>query len=146
MPFSDGRPGWLALAMALAMALVLAIFPSSSSSSRRSNKKPAIHPFRITLCAIAAMAVADSLSLCPTSPARILVAGGGRHNSALMQELRQRCPVPVAPVESAGLNGDMLEAQAFAHLAVRVQRGLPTSASGTTGVSAAVGGGTISYP
>ncbi|MGL4278819.1 MAG: anhydro-N-acetylmuramic acid kinase, partial [Albidovulum sp.] len=38
------------------------------------------------------------------------------------------------------------EAQAFAHLAVRVARGLPTSCPGTTGVAAAVGGGRISRP
>ena len=52
----------------------------------------------------------------------------------------------VHPVETVGLNGDMLEAQAFAYLAVRVARGLPTSCPSTTGVSAAVGGGTISVP
>jgi anhydro-N-acetylmuramic acid kinase len=40
----------------------------------------------------------------------------------------------------------MLEAQAFAYLAVRVARGLPTSCEGTTGVRAAVSGGTISRP
>ncbi|MFN3647554.1 MAG: anhydro-N-acetylmuramic acid kinase, partial [Gemmobacter sp.] len=39
-----------------------------------------------------------------------------------------------------------LEAQAFAHLAVRVARGLPTSCPGTTGVPAAIGGGEISRP
>ena len=43
-----------------------------------------------------------------------------------------------------GLDGDVLEAQAFAYLAVRVLRGLPTSAPGTTGVAAAVGGGRVS--
>ena len=48
---------------------------------------------------------------------------------------------PVVAIEEAGLDGDMLEAQAFAYLAVRVARGLPTSAPGTTGVSACVGGG-----
>jgi anhydro-N-acetylmuramic acid kinase len=74
------------------------------------------------------------------------VCGGGRHNRALMQGLAARAPCPVAPVEAVGLNGDMLEAQAFAYLAVRVARGLPTSAPGTTGVAAAVGGGTVSRP
>ncbi len=46
---------------------------------------------------------------------------------------------PVEPVEAAGLDGDMLEAQAFAYLAVRVAKGWPTSCPGTTGVRAAVG-------
>jgi anhydro-N-acetylmuramic acid kinase len=45
-----------------------------------------------------------------------------------------------------GLNGDMLEAQAFAYLAARVLNGLPTSAPGTTGVAAPVGGGRKSLP
>ena len=37
----------------------------------------------------------------------------------------------------------VLEAQAFAYLAVRVLKGLPTSAPMTTGVPAAVGGGRV---
>jgi anhydro-N-acetylmuramic acid kinase len=52
----------------------------------------------------------------------------------------------VEPVEAEGLDGDMLEAQAFAYLAVRVLRGLPTSAPGTTGVRLPVSGGRISRP
>ena len=50
------------------------------------------------------------------------------------------------PVEAVGLDGDMLEAQAFAYLAVRVLRGLATSAPGTTGVRLPVSGGRISRP
>ena len=63
-----------------------------------------------------------------------------------MKMLEVSLDCPVQPVEDVGLNGDMLEAQAFAYLAVRVARGLPTSCPGTTGVSAAVGGGTLSLP
>jgi anhydro-N-acetylmuramic acid kinase len=40
----------------------------------------------------------------------------------------------------------MLEAQAFGFLAVRVMRGMATSAPGTTGVAAPVGGGQVSRP
>ncbi|MFT7047575.1 MAG: anhydro-N-acetylmuramic acid kinase, partial [Celeribacter sp.] len=40
----------------------------------------------------------------------------------------------------------MLEAQAFAYLAMRVKGGLPTSCPSTTGVAAAIGGGRISKP
>ncbi|WP_181181000.1 anhydro-N-acetylmuramic acid kinase, partial [Paracoccus sp. FO-3] len=50
------------------------------------------------------------------------------------------------PVEEAGLDGDMLEAQAFGWLAVRVLRGLPTSGPGTTGAPGPVCGGRISHP
>ena len=82
----------------------------------------------------------------PAPPTRWLVCGGGRHNMTMMRMLAGRLPAPVDPVEAVGLDGDMLEAQAFAYLAVRVLRGLPTSAPGTTGCSAPVCGGRISLP
>ena len=50
------------------------------------------------------------------------------------------------PVPWNAYGRDMIEAQAFAFLAVRVLRGRPTSCPGTTGVRAAVGGGTVSRP
>ncbi|EYD71746.1 anhydro-N-acetylmuramic acid kinase [Limimaricola hongkongensis] len=99
-----------------------------------------------TLTACAAASVAAGMELCPTPPARLLVTGGGRHNPVMMAMIAAGCDCPVAPVEDAGLDGDMMEAQAFAYLAVRVARGMPTSAPGSTGVRAAVGGGTLSRP
>jgi anhydro-N-acetylmuramic acid kinase len=99
-----------------------------------------------TLTAAAAAAVARGAEHFPAPVAQMLVCGGGRHNAALMGELTARLPCAVRPVEEVGLNGDMLEAQAFAYLAVRVMRGLPTSSPTTTGVPAAVGGGQVSRP
>ncbi|MBI1217500.1 MAG: anhydro-N-acetylmuramic acid kinase [Rhodobacteraceae bacterium] len=99
-----------------------------------------------TLTACVAAAVAAALEHLPQPPEGMLVAGGGRHNATLMKMLQARLPFPVLPVEDGGLDGDMLEAQAFGFLAVRVLRGLPTSCPGTTGVAAAVGGGRISRP
>lgn len=99
-----------------------------------------------TLARAAALAAARGAEHFPSPVTRLLVTGGGRHNAAIMAALADLLPCPVAPVETAGLNGDMLEAQAFAHLAVRVARGLPTSGPGTTGVAAQVGGGQISRP
>ncbi|MBK1636900.1 anhydro-N-acetylmuramic acid kinase [Rhodovulum adriaticum] len=99
-----------------------------------------------TLTAAAASAVARGLEHCPEPPERLLVTGGGRLNPLMMEMLIERAGVTAVQVEEVGLNGDMLEAQAFAFLAVRVARGLPTSCPGTTGVAAAVGGGEISRP
>ncbi|KIQ67792.1 putative molecular chaperone distantly [Wenxinia marina DSM 24838] len=99
-----------------------------------------------TLTACAAAGVMRAMEHCPAPPERLLVTGGGRHNPVLMAMIEAGVDCPVQPVEAAGLDGDMLEAQAFAYLAVRVARGLPTSAPGTTGVRAAVGGGTLSRP
>ncbi|MDF1728670.1 MAG: anhydro-N-acetylmuramic acid kinase [Sulfitobacter sp.] len=99
-----------------------------------------------TLTALCAASVAEGMDHCPEPPERLLVTGGGRHNPVLMQMLAAGLDCPVLPVEELGFDGDMLEAQAFAYLAVRVARGLPTSCPGTTGVRAAVGGGTVSWP
>lgn len=99
-----------------------------------------------TLAACAAAAVARGAEHFPAPPGRWLVSGAGRRNPALMTELSARLSAPVAPVEEAGLDGDMLEAQAIAHLAVRVLRAMPTTCPTTTGVAAAVGGGVISRP
>ena len=99
-----------------------------------------------TLTAMSAAAVLQAMEHCPTPPERVLVTGGGRHNPVLMEMMRAAMDCPVEPVEAVGLDGDMLEAQAFAHLAVRVMRGMPTSAPGTTGVRAGVSGGTLSRP
>ena len=97
-----------------------------------------------TLAAGTVSAIAVGIDHCPKPPSRVLVAGGGRKNPGLMEMLAGVLDCDVSSVEEVGLDGDMLEAQAFAYLAVRVKRGLSTSAPGTTGVAAPVGGGTLS--
>ncbi|WP_085308961.1 anhydro-N-acetylmuramic acid kinase [Planktotalea arctica] len=99
-----------------------------------------------TMTAMSAAAVMQGMQHCPIPPSRVLVCGGGRHNPVMMHMLREALDCAVEPVETVGLDGDMLEAQAFAYLAIRVARGLPTSCKATTGVGALVGGGNISYP
>ncbi|MAM60181.1 anhydro-N-acetylmuramic acid kinase [Maritimibacter sp. UBA3975] len=99
-----------------------------------------------TLTACVAASVAAGLEHCPAPPERLLVCGGGRLNPTMMEMLATRTGLPVVPVEEVGLDGDMLEAQAFAYLAVRVARGLATTCPTTTGVAANVGGGRVSEP
>ncbi|MEM8979376.1 MAG: anhydro-N-acetylmuramic acid kinase [Pseudomonadota bacterium] len=99
-----------------------------------------------TLVEAIAVTVSEGLKLCPALPEQILVTGGGRKNPAIMKALLSSLDGKISPVEEVGLNGDMLEAQAFAYLAMRVARGLPTSSPSTTGVAGLVGGGVVSYP
>ena len=82
----------------------------------------------------------------PAPPLRWLVTGGGRHNPAIMQALRDALEVPVDPVEALGWNGDALEAQCFGFLAARTQGGLPISFPGTTGVPRPMTGGQLIRP
>ncbi len=99
-----------------------------------------------TFAAIAAAAVTAGLDLCQMRPERLLVTGGGRRNPVMLRMLAERADLPVEPVEAVGLDGDMLEAQAFGFLAVRVLRGLALTAPGTTGVPAPCRGGRLARP
>jgi anhydro-N-acetylmuramic acid kinase len=96
-----------------------------------------------TLVAFTAEAVARAPL--PATPRRWLVCGGGRRNPTLMRALRRRLGA-VAPVESAGWDGDVLEAQCFGFLAVRVLRGQPLSYPGTTGAPHKLAGGRMIDP
>jgi anhydro-N-acetylmuramic acid kinase len=96
-----------------------------------------------TLVEMTAAAVAAALRHLPAPPREWLVCGGGRHNPALMEALARRLAVPVRPVEAVGWDGDALEAQAFAYLAVRSVIGLPLSLPTTTGVPRPTCGGRL---
>jgi anhydro-N-acetylmuramic acid kinase len=96
-----------------------------------------------TLAAFTAAAIAKAL---PGTPKRILICGGGRKNAAIMSRLQKSVACPVEPAEAAGWDGDALEAQCFAFLAVRSLYGLPLSLPATTGVPAPQTGGRLTSP
>jgi anhydro-N-acetylmuramic acid kinase len=98
-----------------------------------------------TLTAMTAAAAALASAHFPAPVTRWLVTGGGRRNPTLMAMLSARVGLPVAPVENVGWDGDALEAQAFAYLAVRAVEGLPLSLPSTTGARAPTPGGRL-YP
>ncbi|WP_114393620.1 anhydro-N-acetylmuramic acid kinase [Oleisolibacter albus] len=99
-----------------------------------------------TLTAFTAASVAAALPHLPQRPRRWLVTGGGRLNGTLMLLLARRLGAVVAPVEAVGWDGDALEAEAFAYLAVRSRLGLPLSLPGTTGVPQPLTGGRYAAP
>jgi anhydro-N-acetylmuramic acid kinase len=63
-----------------------------------------------------------------------------------MRRLAAALPTEVSPVEAVGWNGDFLEAQCFAYLAVRSLHGLPISLPTTTGVPRPLTGGEVCEP
>jgi anhydro-N-acetylmuramic acid kinase len=99
-----------------------------------------------TLVAFSAEAVGLALRALPVRLDTLLVTGGGRHNPALMQAIRDRTGLETLPVEAVGWQGDALEAQAFAWLAVRHVRKLPGSWPETTGCRAPVVPGRMATP
>lgn len=99
-----------------------------------------------TLTAFSAQAVELALRHLPARPSHIHVGGGGRHNGTLMRMIAEATGVPVQPVDSLGWNGDAVEAQGFAYMAVRALQDLPISFPGTTGVPEPMTGGVLHRP
>ena len=98
-----------------------------------------------TLAAFTAHSIAASTKWFSETPEQWIVCGGGRYNAAIMQNLSTLLP-NVVKAETVGLNGDSMEAEAWAYLAVRSLRGLPLTFPGTTGVKTALTGGIIAKP
>lgn len=96
-----------------------------------------------TLAAFTARSVRAAFHHLPDMPKHLLVTGGGRHNAAIMQELNRCLNIPVESVDSYRLNGDALEAEGFAYMAVRRLENLPISFPGTTGAPKPMVGGKI---
>lgn len=100
-----------------------------------------------TLTAFTAASIARIVDQLPNQPASWIVVGGGANNPTLMQMLSERlAPMPVVTGHDLGWQGDAIEAQAFAYLAVRSLKGLPLTYPGTTGVSAPLTGGVLARP
>ncbi len=96
-----------------------------------------------TLTAFTAATVAEALRHLPARPVRLLVAGGGRHNPTMLAMIAERTGLVVEPTDVLGWNGDALEAEGFAYMAVRTLKGLAISFPGTTGVPVAMAGGVV---
>jgi anhydro-N-acetylmuramic acid kinase len=88
-----------------------------------------------TFAYIHAKVVGISLEFLSHKPREIFVCGGGRKNEAIMQQMHQQLQnVEVKKMEDVGLNGDTIEAEAFAFLGIRHLLNLPISFRNTTGV------------
>ncbi|WP_150292216.1 anhydro-N-acetylmuramic acid kinase [Sphingobium estronivorans] len=99
-----------------------------------------------TLTAFSAAAVAKGMEHLPERPKHIYVAGGGRHNATLMEMLARYSGAQIRAVDELGWDGDALEAQGFAYMAVRHLKNLPISFPGTTGAPQPMGGGILFDP
>lgn len=93
-----------------------------------------------TLCAVTAEAVFRAVKKLPAMPKKTWVTGGGVHHPFLMKLLGERLG-ELQNVSKFGLNPDTLEAECFAWLAVRHQRGLPLTIPETTGCAKPLSGG-----
>jgi anhydro-N-acetylmuramic acid kinase len=96
-----------------------------------------------TLAAFTAAAIARAREHMPEEPRTWIVCGGGRKNKTLMSMLAGCVENAVVPAEALGLNGDVIEAEAWAYMAVRSVLGLPITFPETTGVPQPMTGGVL---
>ncbi len=96
-----------------------------------------------TLTSFTVEAIAAATAFAADTPEHWIVSGGGRRNAAMMAALRKSIEGRVSSAEEVGLDGDAIEAEAWAYLAVRSLRGLVITYPGTTGVQNAMTGGVL---
>jgi anhydro-N-acetylmuramic acid kinase len=96
-----------------------------------------------TLTAFTAMSLARAREHFPQEPQLWVICGGGRRNRSIMSMLAAQVQNAVVPAEAVGLDGDAIEAEAWAYLAIRSRLKLPLTFPGTTGVLQAMTGGVL---
>ena len=74
---------------------------------------------------------------------KIILTGGGRKNNFLIRRLREKSHYTVMLIDDYGIDGDFVESQAFAYLAIRSYLKLPISFPETTGTKKPLTGGII---
>jgi anhydro-N-acetylmuramic acid kinase len=99
-----------------------------------------------TLTRGTARAIALAARHFPAPVTRWVISGGGARNPTLLVAIADETHGKVLTADSLGWDGDALEAQAFAFLAVRSLHGLPITYPGTTGVPHPTTGGTLHRP
>ena len=73
---------------------------------------------------------------------KIILCGGGRKNKFLISRIKKN-DVSIKFIDDYGINGDFVESQAFAYLAIRSYLKLPITFPSTTGVKNPCTGGVI---
>lgn len=95
-----------------------------------------------TLTEMTAVSIKEGTRFFSEQPHTYIITGGGRLNKTLMKRLAYHlAPAYVQTTEEVGWDGDYIESEAFAFLAVRATKGLPLSEPTTTGVKNPVSGG-----
>ena len=73
-----------------------------------------------------------------------LVCGGGRKNKYLLEQIKNNCnQIDINPIDQYEVDGDFIESQAFAFLAIRSLQGMPISFPSTTRCREPITGGVI---
>ena len=96
-----------------------------------------------TLSELTARTIVDSLNFFKNKPKKLILIGGGRKNKFIFDRIKDLSSIQTVDIDNFDFNGDFIESQAFAYLAIRSLLSKPITYKETTGVSKASTGGRL---
>ena len=109
------------------------------SSLRGLNLENAI----TTLSELTSITIVSALNFFDVRPKEIILSGGGRKNKYIFERIKKMSKIPTSSIDDYKINGDFIESQAFAYLAIRSFLKKFISFPGTTGVPKPLTGGEL---
>jgi len=99
-----------------------------------------------TLSDLTALTIVNALNFFTTMPHKIILCGGGRKNKYIFDRVKKISNIKTLSIDEYKINGDFIESQAFAYLAIRSFLKKPITFPKTTGVTKpAIGGKLIEF-
>jgi len=96
-----------------------------------------------TLSELTSLTIVNALNFFNTKPKEIILCGGGRKNKYIFERIKKLSNILTNNIDEYKMNGDFIESQAFAYLAIRSFLKKPISFPETTGVLKSISGGDI---
>ena len=96
-----------------------------------------------TLSELTSLTITNALNLLSSRPMEIILCGGGRKNKFIFDRIKKLSNNKISNIDKYKINGDFIESQAFAYLAIRSFLKKPISFPKTTGVVRSMTGGDI---
>ena len=82
------------------------------------------------------ISIQKGIEILPSLPNKFIIMGGGQHNKYLMEKLKLSLPTEIIEANQIGIDGDYVEADMIAYLAMRRLANMPITYPNTTGVNA----------
>jgi anhydro-N-acetylmuramic acid kinase len=96
-----------------------------------------------TLSELTSLTIVNALNFFSLKPVEIVLCGGGRKNKYIFERIKKLTNTTVSNIDNYKIDGDFIESQAFAYLAIRSFLKKPISFPETTGVLRPIVGGDI---
>ena len=96
-----------------------------------------------TLSELTVISIINSLNFFPDKPELIILSGGGRKNKYFSRRIEKLSRIKTEKIDNYKIDGDFVESQAFAYLAIRSLYKKVISYPDTTGVVKPLSGGVL---